>query len=138
MVDASAAYLDAARRQFGERGHADRMRAVLGDFAALAEKPDPADIVTLDRVVCCYPDGEGLLARAATCAGTALAVSYPQSRWYVRAVTGLENVWRRMTGSAFRVFVHPPARLASALEASGLRRVSRRGTLVWVVELYRR
>jgi 2-polyprenyl-3-methyl-5-hydroxy-6-metoxy-1,4-benzoquinol methylase len=138
QVDASAAYLAAAQRQFAERGWGDRHRAVPGDFAALTEPPDPADIVTLDRVVCCYPDYERLLARAAGHARGALALSYPRDRWYVRAVIALENLWRRITRSAFRAFVHPPTRLAAVVEGSGLRRVARRGTAIWVVDLYRR
>ena len=138
QVDASAAYLAATQRQFAERGWSDRLQAVPGDFATLTRQIDPADIVTLDRVVCCYPDYERLLARASGCARTALALSYPRDRWYVRAVIALENLWRRITQDAFRAFVHPPTRLATVLERSGLRRVARRGTAIWVVDLYRR
>jgi SAM-dependent methyltransferase len=137
-VDASAAYLATARRRFVERGHGDRLHTVRGDFATLAEPLEPADIVTLDRVVCCYPDYERLLSRAAACARSVLALSYPQGRWYVRAVLVLENLWRRITRSAFRAYVHPPERIAAVLERSGLRRVERRGTLMWAVDLYRR
>ena len=138
QVDASAAYLAAAQRQFAERGWGNRHRAVPGDFATLTEPLDASDIVTLHRVVCCYPDYERLLGRAAGCARAALALSYPRDRWYVRAVIALENQWRRITRSAFRAFVHPPTRLAAVLERSGLRRVARRGTAIWVVDLYRR
>ena len=65
QVDASAAYLAVAQRLFAERGWSDRMRAVSGDFATLQEPLEPADIVTLHRVVCCYPEYGQLLARAA-------------------------------------------------------------------------
>jgi magnesium-protoporphyrin O-methyltransferase len=138
QVDASAAYLTAAQRQFVERGWGARLRAVQGDFAGLTEPIEPTDIVTLDRVVCCYPDYERLLGRASRCARTALALSYPRDRWYVRAIIALDNLRRRVTRSAFRAFVHPPGRLATVLERSGLRRVARRGTAIWVVDLYRR
>lgn len=137
QVDASAAYLAAAQRQFGERGWSNRLQAVPGDFATLTQRVDPADIVTLHRVVCCYPDYERLLARASGCARATLALSYPRDRWYVRAIIALENLWRRIRQDGFRAFVHPPARLAMVLERSGLRRVARRGTAVWVVDLYR-
>jgi magnesium-protoporphyrin O-methyltransferase len=138
QVEASTASLAAAQRQVVERGWGDRLQAVHGDFAALTEPLDPTDIVTLDRVVCCYPDYERLLARASGCARAALALSYPRDRWYVRVVFALEDLWRRISRSAFRTFVHPSARLAAVLERSGLRRVSRRGTAVWAVDLYRR
>jgi len=137
-VDASPAYLAVAGRQFAERGWAERATLLAGDFAALAAPPEPADVVTLDRVVCCYPDYEALLERAAGCTRRVLALSYPRDRWYVRWVVALENLWRRTTRSAFRSFVHRPARLAAVIERSALRRVARRGNATWVVDLYRR
>jgi magnesium-protoporphyrin O-methyltransferase len=138
QVDASTSYLAAARRQYAERGWTDRHRGVLGDFATVTEPLEPTDLVTLDRVVCCYPDYERLLARASACARRTLALSYPRDRWYVRAVIALENLWRRVTRDAFRAFVHPPAGIAAVLERAGLRRVARRGTAIWAVEVYRR
>jgi len=137
-VDASPAYLAVAARQFAERGWAQRAVLVAGDFAALAIPPEPADVVTLDRVVCCYPDFEALLERAAGRTRRLLALSYPHDRWYVRGVMALENLWRRITRNAFRSFVHPPARLADVLESSALRRLARRGNAFWAVDLYER
>ena len=55
-VDASAAFLDAAHREAERRGWADRLTQRRGDFVALADEVDDADVVTLDRVICCYPD----------------------------------------------------------------------------------
>ena len=138
QVDASPAYLAVARRQFAERGWAERAVLLSGDFASLATPPEPADVVTLDRVVCCYPDFEALLERAAGCTRRLLALSYPRDRWYIRWVITLENLWRRITRDAFRSFVHSPARLAAVLERSDLRRITRRGNASWVVELYER
>jgi len=138
QVDASPAYLAASRRQFADRGWSDRLRAVPGDFATLDEPLDSADFVTLDRVVCCYPAFEQLLGRASSLARDALALSFPRDRWYVRGTIALENLWRRVTRSAFRAFVHSPARIARVLEDAGLQRVARRTTPIWVVEVYRR
>ena len=54
-ADASPAYLAAARTEAESRSYANRMRYVDGDFVEPAGELDAADIVTLDRVVCCYP-----------------------------------------------------------------------------------
>ena len=54
-ADASPAYLAAARTEAEARGYANRMRYVDGDFVEQAGELEAADIVTLDRVVCCYP-----------------------------------------------------------------------------------
>ena len=137
-VDASPAYLAVAGRQFAEGGWAERAVLVGGDFAELAALPEPADVVTLDRVVCCYPDYVALLERAAGCTRQVLALSYPRDRWYVRWVIALENLRHWITRNAFRAFVHPPAHLAGVIERSGLRHVARRGNAIWLVDLYRR
>ena len=99
--------------------------------------PD-ADVVTLDRVVCCYPDAEALLRQAAGRTRQVLAFTYPRDRWYVRTLMVLENSWQRLTGKEFRAFVHTPDRMGAVLESAGLVRATRRETLVWTLDLYRR
>jgi 2-polyprenyl-3-methyl-5-hydroxy-6-metoxy-1,4-benzoquinol methylase len=138
MVEASPAYLEVARREVGSRYGSRPTQFILGDFAAIADTVPKADLVTLDRVVCCYPDGEALLREAAGRARQMLAFAYPRNRWYVRMMVALENIWRRLTGNKFRAFVHPPKRMEAVLEAAGLVRDAQRETLVWVLELYRR
>jgi magnesium-protoporphyrin O-methyltransferase len=138
MVEASPAYLEVARREVGSRYGSRPTQFILGDFAAIADTLPKADVVTLDRVVCCYPDGEALLREAAERTLHLLAFTYPRNRWYIRMMIVLENFWRRLTGNKFRAFVHPPQRLEAVLKAGGLVRARRRGTFVWVLELYRR
>jgi hypothetical protein len=55
-----------------------------------------AAIVTLDRVVCCYPDYRQLLEQVAESTIDLLALSYPRDRWYVRLGVGAENLLRRL------------------------------------------
>src|SRR5262245_13421463 len=55
-VDVSPAYLAAAREETTRRGQGDRVQFVLGDLVEVGGQVEPADIVTLDRVICCYPD----------------------------------------------------------------------------------
>jgi magnesium-protoporphyrin O-methyltransferase len=138
LVDASPAYLDVARAEIESRYESRPTRFLLGDFATIADTVTAADVVTLNRVVCCYPDAEALLRGAASRTRRLLAFSYPRDRWYMCIMTALENVWRRLRGSSFRTFVHQPERMAAVLEAAGLVRVARQGTLVWVLDVYRR
>ncbi len=50
--EASTAYLEACRQEAELRGHADRIRHIPGNFVTVAQDIPPADIVTLDRVIC--------------------------------------------------------------------------------------
>jgi hypothetical protein len=64
-VDASRAYLDASAAEAERRGHRDRVEYRHGDFVDLADSVPDADVVTLDRVVCCYPDMPALVRASA-------------------------------------------------------------------------
>jgi SAM-dependent methyltransferase len=138
MVEASPSFLEVARREVGTRYGERPIHFILGDFAVIADTLPDADVVTLDRVVCCYPDAEALLRAAATRTRQTLAFNYPRDRWYVRTMFALVNFWLRLAGREFRAFVHSPQRMGVVLEEAGLVRVARRGTLVWTLELYRR
>src|SRR2546430_3735965 len=56
IVEASPAYLEVARREAGSQYGTRPTQFILGDFAVIADTLPDADVVTLDRVVCCYPD----------------------------------------------------------------------------------
>jgi magnesium-protoporphyrin O-methyltransferase len=137
LVEAAPAYLAAAREEFGRRGSGDRLEARLGDFADLDPAPRAA-VVTLDRVVCCYPDYRRLLEQVAESTIGSLALSYPRDRWYVRLGVGAENLLRRLTGNPFRAFVHPVAEMTRVLGQAGLRCGGRRETAFWSVDLWTR
>src|SRR5262245_59268233 len=54
-VDASRPYLEMWRQAAVERGYEMRQTRIEGDFTAVADRVDPASVVTLDKVICCYP-----------------------------------------------------------------------------------
>jgi len=138
LVDASPAYLDAARSEAERRGVASQLRCVGGDVVHLDGSIDTADVVTMHRVVCCYPDWTALLGTATMLSGRLLAFSYPRDKWYVRMWLGLENLRRRLVGHPFRSFLHPAAAMEDFIAAAELNRISRRYTPVWCVDVYAR
>jgi hypothetical protein len=136
LVEASSAYLDVARREIVGPRYGAAARFLLGDFVHIAETVPAADVVILDRVICCYPDAEAMLNAAAARASRLLAYSYPRARWYVRAMFAFGNFCFRLKRSEFRTFVHSPERMCNVLEAAGLVRVARIGTFVWIGDVY--
>ncbi len=138
IVEASPAYLEVARQEVGLKYGSRSTQFVLGDFAAIADTLPDADVVTLDRVVCCYPDAEVLLGAAAARTRQVLAFTYPRDLWYVRSMFAFGNFWLRLTGKKFRAFVHAPERMAAVLEAAGLVRATQRETFVWMLDVYHR
>ena len=138
LVEASSAYLGEARAEAQQRGVADRMEFVHGDVVTLASSVPEADVVTMDRVVCCYPEYEPLLVASVSKARGLYGLSYPHDRWYVRLVVAVQNLIRRLTGKAFRTFVHPTEAIDRILRDHGFQSRFQRNTLVWHVGLYGR
>jgi hypothetical protein len=118
-VDASSAYIGAARQEAERIGRAAAVEFVHADFLSVASQLSAATLVTLDRVVCCYPSYEPLLAAALRHADQCLAVSYPRDVWYVRLAVRLENGQRRLAGNSFRTLVHPVARMEQMIREAG-------------------
>jgi SAM-dependent methyltransferase len=113
-----------------EAGVGDRARFRTADLVADPASAAPADLVVLNKVVCCTPDGVELAGIAAGLARRTLVLSHPREGWVARLGLGAANVWMRVSRKRFRVFIHPRAALDGAIEAQGLRLASEKhGTL---------
>jgi 2-polyprenyl-3-methyl-5-hydroxy-6-metoxy-1,4-benzoquinol methylase len=132
-LELSPAYEDDARALLRERGFEDRAERRLHDIAVDPDGVEPADVVVLHRVVCCYPDYERLLRAAAAHATSALVFSHPPRNVVSRLVVGAQNLGFRITRSEFRTFAHPPAAMVGTLEANGLRRTYGHRGMPWHV-----
>jgi magnesium-protoporphyrin O-methyltransferase len=137
-VDASSAYLKQARQEAARRGHSDRITFIHADFTDVASEVPKADIVTLDRVVCCYPDFHTLLTAAAEHSHRALVFTYPRETWYLRVALQIANFFQKLRRDPFRVFLHPVAEMDALLKGKGFKRVSLRRLFVWEMALYQR
>jgi magnesium-protoporphyrin O-methyltransferase len=137
-VDASRAYVSVAHEEAQRQGHADRARYLVGDFVALADEVEPADLVALDRVICCYADMAALVGRSAALARRRYGVVYPRDSWFGRMGTAFLNVQLRLARSSFRVYAHRAADVDAILAAQGLVRQVHRTTLIWQLVLYER
>jgi magnesium-protoporphyrin O-methyltransferase len=105
---------------------------------ALAPEISPADIVTLDRVICCYPNMEQLVAASAAKARRLYGAVYPRERWPLKVWLAMGNLLRRIRGNAFRSYVHPVRAIDAVLEHHGFQPRSVRDTFVWRVAVYSR
>lgn len=137
-VEASTAYLNAARAEAQRRGLADQVSYQQGNFVDLAEEVAPADIVTLDRVICCYPDMEKLVSLSAARARKLYGLVYPRDSWWLRIALVLGNLFFKLRRSAYRGFIHPTKAVEAILSSNGLKRQFCRKTLVWQVVVYKR
>jgi SAM-dependent methyltransferase len=138
IVDASPAFLAVAQDESERRLTEGRLRLQLGDAVELRDEVPAADVVTLDKVVCCYVDMESLLAIAASRARRVMALVYPRDDWWVRALVACGNFVLRLQGSGFRSYVHRNAAIETALRRAGLAPQSLRRGAFWIVAVFER
>jgi magnesium-protoporphyrin O-methyltransferase len=137
-VDLSPGALSVAREEAQRQGLADRMTWQEGDFTDLSPSLPEADIVTLDRVVCCYPTYRPLLTSAADRSRHWVAFSYPRNRWFVRAMLVIENLWFRIRKIRFQAYGHPIDAMDGVLREAGFVPVRHATTFAWQASVYRR
>ena len=137
-VDASSAYLKVATEEAKRLGHEAQVKFIHADFTDVAGELPQADVVTLDRVVCCYPNFRELLKAASSKSRKAIALTYPRETWYLRIGLKVINFFQRLRNDPFRVFVHPVAEMEALLNKEGLKRISTRRLFVWEMSLYQR
>lgn len=117
-------------RRSGLEGRVDR---VFGDLVESPWLAGEADIVILNRVVCCYPDHAGLLRAAGERARRALVFTHPPRTPPILAGLSVVNAWERFRRREYRAFAHPPAAMLQVLTATGLREVCHERAGVWQV-----
>jgi hypothetical protein len=137
-VEASAAYLVAAQEEARRRGDEGRVTYLHGDFVQLAALVPPADIVTLDKVICCYDDMRSLVSAAAARTRRMLGAVFPRDTWWTRLGIRFVNFLMRLRRSPFRTFVHPPGEVDAILRRHGLTPQWRGRTFLWFVRVYTR
>ena len=137
-VDASSSYLAVAETEALERGFAGRTAYRHGDFVELADEIEPADVVTLDRVICCYPDVRSLVSRSASRALRLYGLVYPVDRWWTRGVARIMNFLDRIGRSDYRMHVHSQALVDHLIREAGLEPLYHHAGKVWQTAVYSR
>lgn len=135
-VDASRAYLAAARLEAERRGFGDQASFVNADFVEIADDVEAADIVTLDRVLCCYGDWTALVDRSVAHARRAYGLVYPVERRWLRFGARVVNLGLRLFRQSFRFQVHPERLVDARIRAAGFEAAMRHRGPIWQTVVY--
>lgn len=120
IVELVSSYEPYARELAREKGLEARTAFRVVDILEEPDGVEPADVVVLNRVVCCSPDGVALTAAAGRLARQALVLSFPRDVFWIRAGVRMLNASLWLMRSRFRVYVHRPAELFAAAETEGV------------------
>ena len=137
-VDYSRAYLAAARSEVERRGYGDRATFVHGDFVRVADEVEAADVVTLDRVLCCYTDWVSLVDRSVERARRLYGLVYPVDRWWMRMSVGIIRGVTRLFGQVAPFRVHPEREVDARIRAAGFEPILEARGFAWQTVLYER
>jgi 16S rRNA G966 N2-methylase RsmD len=137
-LELSPGYEAEAAALVEEAGLTGRVHRRLVDIATDPGDVPPADVVVLNRVVCCYPDHARLLGAAAEHTRRQLVFSHPPRNLVSRALLGTQNALCGMTGREFRAFAHPPEAMLGVLADRGLRLHDTHRGRIWRVAALRR
>jgi hypothetical protein len=137
-VEASPAYLEISKEEANRRGYADRVSYHHANFIDIAPAIAEADIVTLDRVICCYPDAQILVKLSAARANHLYGVVYPEYRWLIKVFAATVNLFLRLRKCAMRSFVHRPDMIDATIRSEGLQPRFHRKSFPWQIVVYSR
>ena len=138
VVELLSAYepyaLELARAKGLEERTTFRVADILEEPGAVV----PGDVVFMNRVVCCSPDGVALTGEAARLTRRVFVLSVPRDVVWMRVAVGFMNAWFRLIRRSFRVFVHPRAALREAAEVQGLQLADSGRGVAWEFLTFRR
>jgi Methyltransferase domain len=132
-VELTPTYESAAGELLGEVGLADRVERRVMDFAESGTGVESADVVIMNRVICCYPDMPKLAGAAAQHSRDVVVMSFPNDRWWTRLGLMVTNLGFRVVRMQFRVFLHSPNLILAAVEQHGFRKALNERGLLWQV-----
>ena len=137
-VELSPSMIAEAKDWAREKQLDDRTLYFEGDVINLAAELQHADLTILDKVVCCYPDAEGMVKTTIAKTNKVYALTYPRYRWYIRAVTAVSAFFLKLFGSDFRPYVHNPAEIENWIKQAGFEKKYQSNTFIWLTQIYAR
>ena len=135
-IEASPAYIDLVKEEIHKNNLAEIIDFKHGDFTAIVSDVDSADIVTLDKVICCYDNMSELVRLSSKLSRKIYAVIYPRDVWWTKLALPFINFYPIIKGSPFRVFIHPTKKVEEIIIRNGLKRDYYATTLFWQVATF--
>jgi SAM-dependent methyltransferase len=142
-IDLGPGAIDEARSLAAERDLADRATFSVGNGAI--EPLSRHDVVALNRVLCCYPKVDQLLANSLSAAGDVYAYTAPIHTGLLglfnRISVGIGNAWYRLRDRkfhGFRAFVHDLDAVDRTIAEAGFRKSHGAHRRVWQLAVFTR
>lgn len=137
-VDASKSYLDITKTAIENSAFKGNATFHFGDFSELAGQVNTADIVTLDKVLCCYPNMDLLLTESLSKCKKYFGIVIPKDNWIARIFISFLNFGFWISKNPFRVFIHPTLRMEKIIYEQGFNEIASGKTMAWRVRVFKK
>jgi magnesium-protoporphyrin O-methyltransferase len=137
-ADASTAYQKICSEEAQKRKLSNKITFIHGDAVELKDQLPVCDLVTLDRVLCCYPDVKKLIDASISRSKRIYGVVYPRNRFYFKLGIVVINLWFKIKKSEFRTYMHDESFVDDIIKSHGFILLSHKTTFLWQSVVYRR
>jgi len=137
-VDASNGYQVVAKDYAYELGFAEKVNFVFGDFVEKSSEVMETDFVTMDKVLCCYPDYQSLLENAIKKCRKSIMISYPLGGFLAKFYAKVENLYFAFKKNPFRTYIHSPQKIEGFIANHGFEITKKSISFPWHVQLYKK
>ncbi len=135
-IDASSGYLKQAEDFAKENGWQDRTHFFMGDCTDIYDQIASPDYITLDKVVCCYPNYKEILESTCKKSTGHVSLSYPMDGVIAHAIRNLGALFFMILRNPFRPYVHPVKEIRDVFARNGYQRITHDLVFPWHVETY--
>ena len=118
-VDISKAFLSVFQKMALERSLAENIDFRNADFLDVKDELETFDLVTLDKVICCYPDYVNLVEESVKRCNKVYAYVMPRDVWWVKMGQWFGQKLMNLFKINFTVYVHPTKGVSDILEQYG-------------------
>jgi 2-polyprenyl-3-methyl-5-hydroxy-6-metoxy-1,4-benzoquinol methylase len=135
-IDASSGYLAQAANHASDNNWQDQAHFFEGDCTDVYSRIDEADYITLDKVVCCYPNYKEILESTCDKSTSHVSLSYPMDGIISQAISKLGALYFMLIKNPYRPFVHPVSEIRVVFAKKGFERVGHSVAFPWHIETY--
>jgi len=136
--DISSAYLNAFRSEIGDHLNGIKINSLKGDFVEVADKIESADIVVLDKSICCYPHYNELVQASASKAKTWYAYVIPRDKWWVKIVHYFGELRKTIKGDEFKSFIYPVDKIEEIVLDYGFTKHTQVYQREWLIAVFKK
>ncbi|RLD21395.1 MAG: hypothetical protein DRI69_04175 [Bacteroidetes bacterium] len=136
--DISSAYLDVFKNEFGAQFKGIKINSLQGDFVEVSDEIKSADIVVLDKSICCYPHYRELVHASIRKANTWYAYVIPRDKWWVRFVHYFGELRKSIKGDTFKSFVYPTDKIEQIVLDHGFAKHTQVHQREWLIAVFKK